>query len=700
MLVWGRDRETTWSYRESRTLLEACLQGPEAMQLSQALDDLSESGAPFTLEAHDLTGEAVQIRGSAVGALAALWMARNPPRISLGLDSRAVLDALPIPVWLRDPSLSLIWANRAYGMTIGAGATISGGAQTPLETAESDLAGAAHREGTAKSATLEGIVAGQRLAFALTETPLRDGSVLGVALDATEVSHAGDKLQQHIAAHADTLDQLTTAVAIFGKDQQLSFYNRAFVRLWDLPEDWLKAHPADGEILDRLRELERSAEQRDFQDWKSQRLAAYEQPDAFIPEEQWHLPGGQTLRVVAQPHPLGGLIYLYEDITEKLALESSYNTLIGVQRATLDSLGEGVAVFGLDGRLKLHNAAFARQWRLEPGELSGDPHLQRIADICLARFGEDPIWRKLLDTVASGEERRHDWGQFERADHVVLSAAVAPLPDGATLVTFADVTDRSRAEAALRERNQALLAADELKSEFVQHASFLFRNPLNAVLGFADLLAGGHAGPLNAKQRDYVQSILTASQKLAEITSDILDLSMIESGDVRLELARIDLFQLLSRAAEPFRQHASGRDISFAFNVASDIGPAMLDERRIRQVVFNLLSNAARYTPRGGHIALGAQVAGDDLQIYVSDSGPGIAAEVQAKVFGRFEARGRGGQRGGAGLGLALVNSFVALHDGWVEIETAEGCGTLVRCHLPRRLNEAPLPKREDIHAA
>jgi signal transduction histidine kinase len=511
-----------------------------------------------------------------------------------------------------------------------------------------------------------------------------------MAMDVSDLTNAESKLQQHLDAHADTLDKLATAVAIFGRDQRLSFRNRAFEQLWDLPEDWLDAGPTDSEILDRLRETRRLPEQRDYQAWKRERLAAYDQPDSFLPEEPWHLPSGKTLRVVAQPHPFGGLTYLYEDITERIALESSYNTLIGVQRATLDTLGEGVAVFGMDGRLKLHNAAFTRLWKFESTELSGEPHVQEIAQACIRRFGEDAAWPKLIASISSGSDRQRDAGQMQRSDHTILAISLAPLPDGATLVTFADITDRYRVETALRERNQALMAADELKSDFVQHASFLFRDPLNAVQGFADLLAGGHAGALNAKQKDYIQSILSASHKLAEITSDILDLAMIESGNMRLELARVDLFDLLTRAAEPLRQHAVSRDIGFSLSVDPAIGPAVLDERRIRQIVFNLLSNALKYTPRGGEITLGTDVVGDDLQIYVSDTGPGIPAELQPKVFDRFEAKGRSGQRAGAGLGLALVNSFVTLHDGWVEIETGEGRGTLVRCHLPRRLEEKP----------
>ena len=698
VLVWGRDTEAAYSFGGSEELLDACLAGPDALLLSQALDDLASSGAPFALSAKARGGDTVHVRGRPVGGFAALWMEKEVAPAT-ATDLRGLMNMLPLPLWLRDSSLALTWVNRAYVDAVGGADPASViSAQTLLEKSERDLATAARSEGNTVHAKRYAVLNGERRALALTDMPLDDGAILGTAIDVTDLSNTEAKLQQHLEAHADTLDKLTTAVAIFGSDQRLSFHNTAFVQLWDLPGEWLDTAPADGEILDRLREMRRLPEQRDYQAWKGERLAAYGQSDAFLPEEPWHLPNGKTLRVVAQPHPFGGLTYLYEDITETIALESSYNTLIGVQRATLDALGEGVAVFGMDGRLKLHNAAFAQLWKFQGTELSGEPHVHEIAQACIRRFGEDAAWPKLVASIASGSDRQRGAGQMERSDHTIIAVSLAPLPDGATLATFADVTDRYRVEAALRERNQALMAADELKSDFVQHASFLFRDPLNAVQGFADLLSGGHAGPLNAKQKDYIESILSASHKLADITSDILDLAMIESGNMRLELARVDLHDLLVRAAEPLRQHAISRDIAFNLRVDSRIGPAVLDERRIRQVIFNLLSNALKYTPRGGEIALGADIMGGDLQIYVSDTGPGIPADIQPRVFDRFESKSRNGQRAGAGLGLALVNSFITLHDGWVEMETGEERGTLVRCHLPRHLAEKPAPSQE--HAA
>ncbi len=288
--------------------------------------------------------------------------------------------------------------------------------QGALDRTERDLAATARNQGAVYEARRFAVVAGQRRALVFTETPLDGAGVVGSAIDVTDVATAEAKLQQHIDAHADTLDKLATAVAIFGRDQRLTFYNQAFVRLWDLPEKWLEGHPSDGEMLDRLREGRKLPEQRDYQAWKRERLAHYENQREFPTEEPWHLPAAKTLRVVAQPHPFGGLTYLYEDITEKLALESAFNTQIKVQSATLDTLQEAVAVFGPDGKLKLHNAAFLKIWELSRKDVEGEPHIRTIAAACADKFGDEAVWERLIQSIVSGAPTRRDWGEIERND--------------------------------------------------------------------------------------------------------------------------------------------------------------------------------------------------------------------------------------------------------------------------------------------
>ena len=690
LIVWGRDGAGPYSYGGAEALLDACLKGAQATELSTALDGLSEHGTGFALVAHDTLERRIAVRGRAVGGMAAVWIEPEAAAAAAPTDFRAILDALPVPVWLRDKTLSLIWGNRAFLAAVGAGdVEAASREQAALEKTERDLAAAARTQNQPLEAKRFSIVSGQRRALAFTEVPV-DAGVVGTASDVTEVAAGEARLQQHIDAHTDTLDKLATAVAIFGRDQKLNFYNRAFARLWNLPEAWLDTHPGDGEVLDRLREARKLPEQRDYQSWKRERLALYQTARDYPSEELWHLPGGKTLRVVAQPHPFGGLTFLYEDVTERITLESSYNTLIKVQSATLDTLREGVAVFGPDGKLKLHNAAFATIWGLTPKDLAGEPHVRAIAAACADKFGDGSVWERLIQNIVSGANLQRDMGEIERTDRTILSLSLAPLPDGATLVTFADVTDRFRIEGVLRERAEALEAADRLKSDFIKHVSYELRTPLNTILGFAEHLSTEVPGPLNERQGEYVQAIVSGSNTLKSLVNDILDLALIESGALRLELERIDLFALLTDVAAHARDWAAKVGLNLEVDCPADAGSFLADARRIRQIVFNLLSNAFKFTPKGGVIVLGGRIEGEDVQISVRDNGPGIAPDVRPNVFERFSAKSNAGQRGGAGLGLALVNRFVELHDGWVEIESNDG--TLVRCHLPRRIHDAPQP--------
>jgi signal transduction histidine kinase len=694
LVVWGRDGSGPYSYGGGEALLDSCLKGADALALSQALDDLSDKGITFQIPVHDAHGRKLVARGRAVGSMAAVWL-EEPSIAASTTDFRAILDALPIPVWLRDKALALTWANHAFlNATSSTDLDAARRDQASLDKSEIDLAANARSQNLMVETKRFAVVAGQRRALTFTEIPLGDAGVIGTASDVTDVAAAEARLQQHVDAHADTLDKLQTAVAIFGRDQKLTFYNRAFVKLWGFPEAWLDRHPSDGEILDRLREMRKLPEQRDYQAWKRQRLSLYQAGGAN--EDVWHIPGGQTMRVVAQPHPFGGLSFLYEDVSEKLNLESSYNTLIKVQSATLDTLVEGVAVFGPDGRMKLHNAAFARIWDMRESELSGEPHVRAIAETATRKFGDGAMWDRLIQQIVSGGAQQRDLGDIERSDRTILSLTLSPLPDGATLVTFADVSDRSRIESALRDRGDALEAADKLKSDFIKHVSYELRTPLNTILGFSEHLASGVPGALNDRQNEYVNAIVSGAGTLKDLVNDILDLALVESGAMRLELERIDLYGLLADVAAHATDWATKMELKLELDCRPGAGIFLADQRRIRQVVFNLLSNAFKFTPRGGQITLTGRIVGEDVQISVRDNGPGLPADVKANVFERFSAKAQGGKRAGAGLGLALVNRFLELHDGWVEIESADkekGGGTLVRCHVPRRIHDTPHPE-------
>jgi signal transduction histidine kinase len=699
LLVWSSDNSESVSFGNGAELMEACLTGPDAVQLSAALDGLAAQGTPFALTCRTSDGRRLAVRGRPAGGHLAVFLGPEGQHSAHDADFRGALDAMPIPAWIRAKDLSLAFVNRAFLAASGEKEEKALAANLAFDRSERDLAATAHGNSETVEAKRFATLSGQRRSLAFTLTPLADGSIAGAALDVTAITEAEARLQQHIEAHADSLDRVSTAVAIYGPDRKLAFFNRAYVRLWGLPEPWLKTHPSYSEIIDRLRELRRLPEQSDFRAWKQQRMKLFERRDSH-PEEHWHLPTGQTLRVMAQPHPFGGLIFLFEDMSDQIRLESSYNTLIKVQKASLDTLQEGVAVFGPDGRLKLHNAAFARIWRLEPSELAGEPHLKRIAEACAARFSDDGAWGAVIESVTSAApERSREWGDVERSDGSIVSLSIVPLPDGATLASFADVTDRFRIETALRERNEALEASDKLKSEFVKRMSYELRTPLNSIMGFAEMLRAGTAGPLNERQMEYADAVVKSSNALRDLVNDVLDLSEIEAGAMQLEFERVDLYLFLFGMAERAREWAAKIGLTLDLDCEADSGQFVADGRRLKQVVFNLISNAFKYTPRGGMVTLGGSIHGEDVRIFVDDTGPGVSPEIMPVAFERFSAKSGAGARAGAGLGLALVHRFIELHNGWVELESHAGQGTRVTCHLPRSLSRKNLPPPADRQA-
>ena len=208
-------------------------------------------------------------------------------------------------------------------------------------------------------------------------------------------------------AHRRTLDQLATGVAIFAADQRLSFYNAAYRSLWDLDTGFLDQTPTNSAVLDQLRSGRKLPEENDFRAWKAALHEAYRATEAA--RDLWHLPDGRTIRVVTTPDPQGGVIYLFEDVTERLDMARRYDALIRVQGETLDNLAEAVAVFGSDGRLRLHNPAFADMWRLDAAALAERPHIEALIDWCKALYDDDALWRAIHGAVTAIESR--EWSR-------------------------------------------------------------------------------------------------------------------------------------------------------------------------------------------------------------------------------------------------------------------------------------------------
>jgi signal transduction histidine kinase len=593
-----------------------------------------------------------------------------------------LLDALKMPFWLRSVDGRLKWVNRAYAAAVEAESSslaLRDGKEF-LGTQARDAVARQHATRPVFEETLSTVIKGDRKMFAVTDFAGPEGSA-GIAADVSDIEAMREEQQRTVRSHADTLDQLNTAVAIFDAGQKLRFFNQAFEKLWGPDHVFLESAPDNALLLDRLRSAGKLAEQPEWRRWKENLLSAYRAVD---PQEHWwHLPDGRTIRVVANPQPNGGVTWVFENLTEKIDLESRYQTAVRVQGETLDNLAEGVAVFGPDGRVRLSNPAFSTLWGLDPSLAAPNTHIAAIRSACDEKLGDSPWGGFVAAVTGFDDERRDRHGQAELHSGSVLRYAVIHLPNGQVMMTFVDVTDSVNVERALKEKNEALQKSDQLKSDFVQHVSYELRSPLTNIIGFTELLQLPDTGALSQRQGEYVDHIGSSSSVLLTIVNDILDLATVDAGIMELDLGEVRVDQTIANAvdlvSDRLREHGIG------VRVEAERAPKTFhgDENRVRQILFNLLSNAANYAPENSEIVLACEGSDRGVAFSVHDDGPGMPAEILDTVFRRFEPRQAGGRRRGAGLGLSIVKSFVELHGGTVEIDSAAGRGTTVTCWFP-----------------
>ncbi len=365
-----------------------------------------------------------------------------------------------------------------------------------------------------------------------------------------------------------------------------------------------------------------------------------------------------------------------------------------MQSETLYHLSEAVAVFGSDGRIRLHNTAFTRMWKLTPDALAQRPHVDAVTAWCQALHDDNAVWRTLRSAVTAIDNRDPTATRIERRDGVEIDCNTVPLPDGATMVTFKDITDTVNVERALRERNEALETADEIKVDFVHHVSYELRSPLTNIIGFAELLNDAALGPLTAKQREYLSYITKSTGSLMALINNILDLATIDAGAMTLNLADVDIRSTVTEAAEGIQDRLVKDNLRLVIDVSPNIGSFTADRARVRQVLFNLLSNAAGFSPPNETLRLTAMRRPEASSFTVTDHGPGIPEDVQDRVFDWFETHSHGSQHRGPGLGLSLVRSFVELHGGKVLLDSAPGRGTKVTCIFPLEQAVKPIDRQ------
>ncbi len=593
-----------------------------------------------------------------------------------------LIEAAPLPMWHRSPDMKLNFVNRAYVDAVGAsdGLQVAEDGIELLEPEGGKDAATFAREAQAAGEQSERIVsatlAGDRRQLRVFDIPLGESGVAGLAIDIHELNEARAELRDLSEAQRDLLNMMSAGVVQFAADRSLIFANQPFQRLFAFRDQWLAEESEFARVLDRMRENGKLPEVRDFPAWRAERENWFRMAEPS--EENWLLPDGTHLRVLAQPVPDGGLLLIFEDRTEQAQLASARDILLRVRTATFDNLFEGIAVFAADGRISIWNRLFAEIWGLADDALIKHPRLDELLPM-LAQHLKKPsqisIIGELVRMTTANREQRRTKATF--ADGRMFQIATIPLPDGNALFTMLDMSDSLKIEQALRDRNAALTEADGIKARFLANMSYEFRTPLTSISGFADLLKAGVAGELTDQGKDYVEAILTSAERLSEQINTVLDYSQSEAGALPIAREEVAVQAMLAGLAESKTAFAAERGVELHVQLGEAKGTFPLDPKRITQAVGQILDNAIRYHRTDGEVLLFARTNKDVLEVIVSDNGLGISAEKRAAISDNDEGVLKG-------LGLALAKQLVESHGGVFALESKEGEGTTVIMKLPR----------------
>ncbi|SMQ85568.1 PAS fold [Devosia lucknowensis] len=672
----------------------------ETNRLSALVEELRMHGHAFAESVATLDGRVVRVNGWVMGSAVALRLrpAHNQPGQQPVLaavvadeaweSARTILARLNKPAFLRDEDDRLVFANAAY---LGLARTL--GRPAPDATPP-ELLDATTLAGHLKTCRASADPVSRSLDFAahgkyeLVEFPVPGGRAgyLRVQGETARPAAAPETAANHIGG---IIDALATPIAIFNARRELTQFNAAYANLWNLDAKFLTPGLDERAILDKLRTEGMLPNQVDYLTWRTKHLESYARK-APHEADPWHLPDGRSIKVISAPAgPAGGVIYVFEDMTERLELESTNKAFTNVLRETIMALNEAVAVFGTNGRLTLSNPQLSKLWKLPMNELGSNPHIDQLAEVSGRAIPEDgaTIWRDLKRTIVDLNPTRTDrTGRINRSDGRLVDYAITRLPDGQTMMTFLDVTESASYSKVLKERNDALVAADHLKDAFVENVSYELRSPLTNIIGFADFLADAEGDSLNPRQREYLDYIRASSVTLAVLIDNILDLASVDAGIAELNPEPQDVAGLVEKARAGLTaslHDLSGEPPNLIIDIEPDLPIFVADGTRMVQVLYNLLSNAARFSPPGGDIRLVASHRGDRMLFVIEDEGPGITDEMKSAILTRLDTPAAGGRQRGAGLGLSIVRTFVNMHGGTISAEKREPKGSRIIVNLP-----------------
>lgn len=351
----------------------------------------------------------------------------------------ALIDNLSYPVWLRDDELNIIAANKKYVEYSGFETKNTALTQNFEFNSAREIAQIAQQTNKAQKKNINIINNGQVRYFELAETPFHSSSLekistVGTLYDMTELDSVKRNFKIHQTAHLEVLSALGTAFSIFNNQRKMIFYNKSFLNLWNLDSDFLESNPGYAEFLEAVRTRRLLPEVSDFKTYKTEEDKLFS--DLIEPKEELlHIPDGRTFRRLVAPHP-NGLIFAYEDVSDRLAAARMVNELVSVQQNILDNINDAVIIFGADHRLKYFNRSYQKLWKSDAIKMQDFPNISEVLEMQKPFFSNTENWESLKQNMLAHILNICARFRLERNDNKTIDAIPVILSDESIMITY------------------------------------------------------------------------------------------------------------------------------------------------------------------------------------------------------------------------------------------------------------------------
>jgi signal transduction histidine kinase/PAS domain-containing protein len=462
------------------------------------------------------------------------------------------------------------------------------------------------------------------------------------------------------------LNHLSVAICIFDSCEYVQFCNTAFLKMFTLKENSLTLDHSMLHVLDLLRKNRKIPDFEDFTQYKKDKQMLFKSQIDII-QETWYLSDGKVIKLSITPYLVSGLVFFFEDISDKINLERGFNTMVAVQKETIDHLHEGILVIGNDYKIRLLNPSLHSILDID----TTGRHFNSLQPI----FGTD-IFQMIQTYISMRRPEKMECILNKK----YLECSYVPLPDGSHLLCLTDISHRFLIEKSMKEKNLLLEQADHLKTEFISHISYEIKSPLNTIMGFLDILTQQYFGHLNERQLDYCKEIHIASQRLLNLVEDMIDLATIETGDLTLNYSIIYLDVFLKSVYDLLYGRAYDQGVEVIIDNQVTWSSFDGDDTCLKHILFNLFNHSMKFTLSGGHILLKVyEEPAGWINFSISDSGTHINFEEIKKVL---EHDNYFREKSHTVLSLSLVKRLVKLHQGRIFLDR----NFQIICQFPKEI--------------